>query len=453
MNATLTAIWDSLRSSFWFVPSLMLTFGVALGLVMPWVDTQLSLLDDWPWPWLETTGEASRATLAAMAGALMTVTGVVFSVTMVTLSLTTSQFGSRLVRSFSEHNISQFALGTFLSTSVYCLLVLKSVRTVSGSEFAPHLSTAIGVVASICSLILLIAFIHATNHSIQAQSVVRAVAQDLQSAIDWLFPEPLEDGDQPDRPAGDVDPGQLFDRMHATSIRCTSEGYLQGFDAHGLCQLAKEQNTAIRMLARPGDFISCGTVIAEFQSAEVNPEELSDRFNGQLIVGIRRTPRQDLECAILELVEVAVRALSPGINDPFTAVAVIDYLSASLRKLAGRKTPSSYRFDEDGSLRLIIIPTTFTEVFETAFRQIRQYGCSSPAILIRLLEAFANIAEATPRKKDREMIQRHGKMVLRAGKENVSEPFDLEAIEERYERLQSKLRLPDSGESKGEGDP
>ena len=176
MKTWLAATWDSLRRGFWFVPTLLTLLALASAALLPIVDAALDIEKQTYFAWLATTASAARATLASLVGALVTIAGVVFSITMVTLSLTASQFGSRLLRTFMNQNVTQVTLGAFLGTSIYCLVILKALPSGEGDAHVPHLSVALGMALAVTCLGLLIFFIHNIAGSIQAQDVVRTVA-------------------------------------------------------------------------------------------------------------------------------------------------------------------------------------------------------------------------------------------------------------------------------------
>lgn len=431
-------LWDHWRSSFWFLPSLLTVVAVALGVGLPMVDERLNLERRQGWGWLVTTGPAARATLSSLSGALITVSGVVFSTAVVVLSLTTSQFGPRLLRSFLSRNATQTTLGVFLGASVYSLLILKSVRTAEGSAFVPHLSVAVAVVGGIGSVVIFIYFIHGVSQSIQAQSIVMAVAHDLDRAIDTLFPETLGEGAAASQNA----PPTRED--FGGAIPANHEGYVQGIAEEELMAAAEDYDAVIWIERRPGHFATRGVPIARVSPESALDEHLVEKVNSAFIVGGRRTPRQDVECAILELVEVAVRALSPGINDPFTANACIDRLGAALSRLAQREVPIPYRRNEAGQLRVIGCPVRFPAALDAAFNQIRQYGRAYPSVLIRLLDALAVTASLADRESDRAAILRHADMILRASERHVDEENDRGDVKERYRQLQEILTLPEA---------
>lgn len=441
MKMYLLNLWDAARSSYWFVPSLFAIGALLLSLFMPRID---SLIVDLEWKipeWILTTTDAARATLSALAGAMIAVTGTVFSITVVTLSMTSQQFGPRLLRRFMYDLTTQVTLGVFLSTGLYCLLLLRSVDQ-HGDASVPHLAILTAVVMAVTSMAMLIGFIHHVAMLIQAPHVVAAVARDLDDAIVRLFPERIGEPATSKRFEGDTVQAQESKLGERSSVVLSErEGYIQAIDGDMLLQLARERQFVLRLRSRPGDFITIGTPLADVWSDERPEEEdefadLGSPFNDAVIAGVRRTPRQDVECAIDELVEVAVRSLSPGINDPFTAMNCIDRLGASLGRLAERKLSSPYRYDADGRLRVIARPVSFADVLDAAFNQIRQYGRESVAVSIRILEALTSIADHAQRDEDRKAIQLHGEMTARS-RESFDEEFDQRTVDERFLRLRN----------------
>ncbi|MEZ6111920.1 MAG: DUF2254 domain-containing protein [Pirellulaceae bacterium] len=438
MNAYLINLWDRLRTSFWFVPAVMGIVAVAASFALPVVDERV---DDRYLTWIDTTTLAARSTLSAIAGAMMTVTGTVFSITVVTLSLTSQQFGPRLLRTFMDDFITQFSMGAFLSTGLYCLMILRIVE--EHEEIGPPLiSVAVAVLLTLFSMSVLIYYIHHVALAIQAPHVIVAVARDLDHSIDRLFPQHIgqpADDDELDETRAAEQQRQLGEVFHMAC--CDREGYIQAIDAVGLMHLATSRDLVIQLRKRPGHFVSREGPLAEVWN--VSDNELGDverQLNECVIVGRRRTPRQDVECAIGELVEVAVRALSAGINDPHTAISCIDRLGAAMGRLAERRPPRPLRCDDDGRLRVIAPNFTFPDVLDAAFNQIRQYGGGSPAVMIRLLEILANVMQRAIRAEDRSAILRHADMTLRAIEANITEEEDLKVVRERYGRVAASVR-------------
>lgn len=445
MKTYLLNVWDTWRSSYWFVPTLFAVGAVLLSLTVPLLDGSIAQ-SGWSQPeWIRTTTPTARATLSAMAGAMMAVTGTVFSITIVTLSLTSQQFGPRLLRRFMYDLPTQVTLGVFLSTGLYCLLVLRIVEHHEGGAGAPHLSVLVAVMLSVLSMAMLIVFIHHVAMLIQAPHVVAAVTRDLDDAIARLFPEEIGDAvddEQRNNDHGRDQAARLGENYPV--VRSTQDGYIQAIDMDSLMRMACERDLLLRLHSRPGNFISTGSPLADVwtcgepSAEDWNVGDLTATLNETVIVGIRRTPRQDVECAIEELVEIAVRALSPGINDPFTAMNCIDRLGAALGRLSERKLPTVYRCDGEGSLRIIVRTVSFANAVDAAFNQIRQYGHNSVAVTIRLLEALASVAEHVQRDEDRDVVKLHAEMVSRHA-ESFSEEHDKGEIFERLQRVYSLL--------------
>jgi uncharacterized membrane protein len=442
MKTYLLNLWDSLRSSYWFVPSLCALGAILLSVLFPLLDAAIARAG-WSLPeWVRTTTPAARATLSVMAGSMVAVTGTVFSITIVTLSLASQQFGPRLLRRFMYDLVTQVTLGVFLSTGLYCLLILRVVETHAGGTAIPHFSVLLAVLLSVLSMATLIVFIHHVAMMIQAPHVVAAVAHDLDDSIARLFRQETQEESDEDQSGGN--PEALSDRQRNSEqlreqagrlrgglvVGSTQDGYVQAINESGLMQLACDRDLLLHMRAQPGDFIATGTPLADvLMSVEVQADnsladELSRTLNESVVAGIRRTPRQDPECAIEELVEIAVRALSPGINDPFTAMNCIDRLGAALGRLSEGELPSGYRYDDTGSLRLVIGRTSFASALDTAFNQIRQHSQDNVAVTSRLLQALASIAEHVQSEEDREVVELHTEMVARHI-ENFAEGYDI----------------------------
>ncbi|MEZ5365498.1 MAG: DUF2254 domain-containing protein, partial [Bryobacterales bacterium] len=384
-----------------------------------------------------TSAATARTTLATTAGAMIAATGTVFSITMVTLSLTSQQFGPRLLRRFMTDRTTKYALGLFIATGFYCLVALRLVRKEDENVDALHISAVLAVLLAALSMAMLIAFINHVIHNIQAPEIVASVAGDLDDAIERLFPEELDEDhkpltDPPNKPGG------------GHEVRSTQEGYIQAVSVESLVEYACAHRMLIELCVRPGAFISSSTKIAQVWPSEGDAWELpegeaiKETINDAIIVGVRRTPRQDVGAPVAELVEVAVRSLSPGINDPFTAMSCIDRLGASLGFLAGRETPSPYHRDEDGRVRLLFASETLPELLDDAFHQIRRFGRGNVSIALRLLDALESVARSTDSEEDHEAIRRHVELVVR-GAEDIPEERDRLLVEARADRVLAEI--------------
>jgi len=443
MRARLQKYWDRISSSFWFLPSLLVVGAVAVAWGAVAIDEVVTerWLRTWGWGY---TGSPQGATalLGAIAGSMITVAGLVFSLTLVALTLASSQFGPRLLRNFMRDATNQFVLGTFVATFLYCLLVLRTIRGTDGETFVPHLSISLAVLLAVGNVAVLIYFIHHVAMSIQADELVARLGAELVQRIDRLFPEPID----PERPRSADQPGALglpedFER-DARPIRSAEDGYLQYVDPDELVATAQEGDLVLRVLWTPRHYVVADEPLVLAWPAERLTDALADRARSAFVLGNQRTPAQDVEFVIDQLVEVAVRALSPGVNDPFTAIRCIDRLGSALSRLVRREMPSRVRRDAAGRVRVVGPPVTFPMLADTAFHQLRQNARTSAAVTIRLLEMIDVVAGFATRPEDRLALRRHAEMIAAGARDGLPEVVDRQAVEERLAAVQQRLDSP-----------
>lgn len=439
VSAHLAHLWESLRTSYWFVPALMTAGSIGLSLLTVHLDqaTGSSWVESAGWVW-SGSPEGARQVLSTIAGSMITVAGVTFSITIVSLTLASSQFGPRLLRSFVRDLGNQVVLGTFISTFVYCLLVLRTVRGMDDAEFVPNLSVTLGVAFALSSLGVLIYFIHHISSAIQAEHLIAAVAGELRESIEGMFPEKLgEPG-----PEADDQPPAIDLSEEGNRIVAESSGYIQAVEEPALMDLSVKEDLVLELLKVPGDFVPAGGALARAWPVRRAGGEIEERIRGAFIIGRRRSPAQDPEYIAHQLVEIGVRALSPGINDPFTALTCLDWLGAALRLLAGRRIPSPYRYDEQRRLRVVVAGTDFPKMADASFNQIRQYGRSSVSVLLRLLDTIASVAPCTRRGEDRVCLRKHADKVIADARKTLDNQSDLREVEERYAAALHSLAAP-----------
>ncbi len=435
MRTRLAALWERLRTNFWFVPALMTAAAAVLALGMVWLDHAIGDRGLDAATWIYTgSAEGARSLLSTLASAMITVAGVVFSITIVALTLASSQLGPRLLRNFMRDFGNQVTLGTFIATFVYCLLVVRTVRGSDGAEFVPHVSVTVAIVLALASLGVLIYFIHHAAASIQAPNVIAAVGGELEEAIDRLFPEAMgaeaaaaEDaaGDAA-APPNPVDPD-------ARSVASEATGYVQVIDDERLMRLAVEGDVVVQLLRRPGHFVAPHLPLASVRPAARCDDALAAAVRDTVVIGSQRTVAQDVEFAVDQLVEVAVRALSPGVNDPFTAIQCVERLGAALARLADRRIPSPYRRDGAGRLRVIAYPWTFPALLDAALNQIRQHARSSVAVSMALLEAITSVAALVRRPADRAALLAQAEIIEGQASCAAPEPRDRADLRRCYE--------------------
>ncbi len=427
MKTFLSTWWERISSSYWFLPSLLALGAIIFSAVTLHIDTNINPKWARETAWIWAGGaEGARSVLATIASSTITVAGVVFSITVVTLTLASSQFGPRLLRNFMSDRGTQLVLGVFVATFLYCLLVLRAIRGMDQVTVVPFLSVTCGLVLAVTSVGFLIYFIHHISTSIIAENVIGRVASDLQGDIDRLYPERLDGTNGDEKPPEKLPDG--FEKK-AKPIESRESGFIQAIALDNLFELAREKNLVLRLPRRPGNFIAEGALLAEvvFESGEGNFD--SQEILRHFFFGRHRTPTQDIEYSIDQLVEVAVRALSPGINDPFTAITCIEWLGASLIRVAQRSMPSCRRYDENDQLRIITSATDFQGIADAAFNQVRQYGCKSVAVTIRLLEVLGRIGPHLVRQSDRTILVGHARKVRDDGTAAATNEDDRRAIE------------------------
>jgi uncharacterized membrane protein len=393
---------------------------IALSTVMLYLDRRFadrSPSDSW---WLYGgDAEGARVVLSTIVTSMISVTSVVFSITIVALTLAAGQFGSRVLRNFMRDRGNQITLGTFIATFVYAMLVLRTIRGRDDAMFVPPLAMSVGMLLVFLSVGVLIYFIHHVASSIQADSVVGSIARETEEAIERLFPAAIgkEDPGHERPEAGKRGGTRLPTRFEADAkaVRASRGDHLQIVDQEKLMDLAVENDLVVRLQARPGDFVVQGGVFADvWKDGDLDPE-LLDEVREVFVLGESRSLQQDAEFGILQLVEVAVRALSTGINDPFTAITCVDRISSLLCRLSGRTFPGAERFDDDGRLRVVADTSSFGGFVDSGFNQIRQNAEHSMAVLIRMLEALESIGNQVSTDEERRVLKRHAALVMEVG--------------------------------------
>jgi uncharacterized membrane protein len=322
---------------------------------------------------------------------------------------------------------NQAALGTFVGTFTYCLLVLRTVNGTESDRFIPHFAVVLGLLFALASLGMLIYFIHHIADSIQADSVIATVAAELRDVIPRRFPKR---GDRKEH-AGTLPDG--FD-SDSCPVPARHGGYIQAVDVGRLVEIARRRDLVARVTLRPGHFAIPGDGVARIGPSGRVDDDVIRAVQRCFIVGRQRTLDQDVEFAFDQLVEVAVRALSPGVNDPFTAISCVDRLGEGLSALAGREVPSPFHHDAGGRLRVVTDHSTIPGIFDAAFHQVRQSARGNVAVTIRMMEVLALLAGRTRDSEFLGAVTRHAVLVRRTA-EALSDPDDRADVEERYRHV------------------
>jgi uncharacterized membrane protein len=408
MKTNLRKIWDTLKSGYWFVPLAMM----GLALILWWgtssLDNIISTGEKKAIAWLYVSNaDSMRTLLLTIAGAIIGIVGVVFSIIMVPLSIASSQFGSRLLRAFLRDTGTQITLGTFTATFIFCMAVLLRLSG-QATQPLPQISVNVALLLGLISFAVLIYFINHVAISIQSPVLVARVSKELHSAIYHDLPDQLNEvsasspNDSSSKTLADI---ALSDCM----VMAEGSGYVQvRFDDRWM-RLACQHNITLKLLSEPGDFVAKGTPLAiVWPSTDIN--KIDKLVNAAYVLSSIRTLVQDVTFGINELVEVAVRALSPAINDPFTAMTCLDWLGSAFCEMCTRTFPAAVLFDHNGKPRVIRNPVTFTCLADAAFNQIREYGRESMAVTLRLMETIKVVARCARTEEQRQSLFYHAQL-------------------------------------------
>jgi len=432
----LRAWLDRLRSSLWFVPTVLVVGAVVLALVLIEIDVGSEWADRWPRLFGAGAG-ATRAMLSAIASSMITVAGVVFSITVVALTLASSQYTSRILRTFMRDRSSQAVLGIFLGVYAYCLVVLRTIRGGDEGAFVPSLAVIVGVLLAFVAIGFLIFFIHHISSSIQATSIIKAAADETLDAIDRLFPDRLGEASDP-ATTRTIEHALEVDQRPWRPIAAVRTGYVQGVDNEGLLAFARERNALLRMERGVGEFIVEETPLVSIRGDEALQAGAEKDLDRVYTIGRQRTMMQDAGLGVRQIVDVALRALSPGSNDTTTAVTCVDYLSAALARLAARHFESPYRLDE-GTLRIITRGPSFRSLLGEAFDQIRQNAAGNVAVLIGLLRAVEVVAGRTQDPDRLQALRQQADLVAGVAAHTIPEMHDRAGITAVLTRLETTL--------------
>ena len=382
---------EAVRSSYWFVPAVMAMIGVALGILIVWFDAGPGedLLSGLGW-YQSAKPDGAREVLSTIAGSMITVAGVVFSITIVAIAYASSQYGPHVLSNFMSDRGNQVTLGTFIATFLYCIVLLRTIRG-GESDFVPQIGVVLGLLLAVCSIGVFIYFIHHVTQSIHINTVAANIGRQLIASIEDRYPACL--GEPPDQDPSEGEVGLAERQVVAQTWQIASEssGYIQGVDERQLMDIAVRHDLVLRLLHRPGDYVHEGRALLEAVSARFLGDEATERLRECYSIGTRRTPRHDLDFLVDQLVEIAGRALSTGVNDPTTAATCLDWLGAGASEMARRRLPSPLRMDEQGSLRAIARGEDFEGFVDRAFGALRQYSARDRNAAIHLLRTLAQV--------------------------------------------------------------
>ncbi|NNC96027.1 MAG: DUF2254 domain-containing protein [Chitinophagales bacterium] len=425
MKSKIKYFWFLLKGSFWFLPIVIIGLSQGAAVLMIYLDTTFNYQPEGfiRYFFLDSV-DSARSVLSIIAAAMIGVAGTVFSITLVALTLASSQFGSRLLRNFMYDRLNQVVLGTYVSTFAYCIIILKTVRSESFT-FTPNFSVLLAIFLALGNIILLIIFIHHISISIQADRVISDVGSELSRGIRRLFPVKMGEG----KDENDLDRNALLTNLeYQYSLNCKKDGYLQSIDNESLIRSAKKNEVVVELNHRPGHYLVEGIQLLKVYSSKPVENEAIENLHDAFVYGDIRTPHQDAEFAIHQLVEIAARALSPGVNDPYTAIACIDKLTSSMGYLTKVSFPKSIRLDDDQEIRVLTSPSSFESMMDASFNQIRYFAVGSPAVLSKLMQSFVTINKLAETEEQKIAITRHVGRLLKAAENSVDDGYYIQEI-------------------------
>jgi uncharacterized membrane protein len=431
---------EALRTNLWLVPTVEVVTATALFVLTLTLDRAVygGALTIPAWM-LSGTADAARQILTAIAAAVMTVVGVVFSITIVALTLASTQFGPRMLRNFIRDRGTQLTLGTFVATFVYAILVLVAVSPGTHGDFVPHISIIVSLMLMVVDLAVLIYFINHIANQIQLPQVIAGIAKDLSEA---LAAQCAGNGSSD---ADEHESGVSTDELIATMNRLggvvatPASGYLQFIRHHTLVRIAAEVDAVIHLPYRPGHFLVAGHPLALVLPATA-VAQVAEHLDRAHVTGPYRTLTQDVSFGIDQLVEIALRALSPAVNDTFTALTCIDWLGDILCKIAAVWRPNRVHRDQHGVVRLISDQVSYDRLVQRSFEKIRQAGQGMPAVMIRQLDALGKIMEQTTHPDQIQVLLDQAAMIHRACHASVPEAGDQADVDRRYQELLANQR-------------
>lgn len=388
---------ETFRNSYWFIPTLMLISSLIISLQMLEIENDIKkVLGDYL-PWVVMIDSKGMGdVLSVIAGSIMTVTGVVFSITMVTLTLASSQFGPRLLRNFLRDRVSQLTFGSFLATFLYCVMILSTVT----KDSIPQGASLFAIFLVLINMFILIYFIHHTATSIQVSSIIESVADEYNEVFEDLYNNNLEKN----KPF--ISSKELTHKFKNISnnhkeIISANEGYIRLINYNETLNILNKNDTYFKIDTIAGDYVYKGQVLGTITPAghinEITIKKLRECF----VIGKQRTPIQDLRYLISQLTEIALRALSPGINDPLTAIECIQKYGSFLLSSLNQDISSNNRIDSQGKVRIIGKGLNYETLLNECFNPIRIYGTSHVKVTETILNILIFLLEIAKQKEDK----------------------------------------------------
>jgi uncharacterized membrane protein len=421
----------NLRGGFLVRPlAIAITLGGA-GAILSWLEETFPVLSSWMPAVLfpsHADPQVAQVILGGIAASIMTVVSIVFAILLMTLTLASMQFSPRIIVSFARDRVTQWTLGLFLGTFCYCMAALPSARSLP-QPFAPVATVLGAMLLAVVCVGWLLFFINHISHAISVSHIVDRIAAETEAIIDQMMPWPRRDSGRGDQ---GLTPQYVWD----TPVLSDASGYIRFVDISRLVSLAKTCHVKLLVVRRVGLFVPAGTpLLLVHRGNRLTPDaihELRQAFE----LGPSRTLQQDVEFGILQIVDIALKAISPAVNDPSTAISCVDQLSRIMIRFAAKEPPAGLLYDPPGVFRVSIPWKDFDELLTSAFEQIRLYAKADSAVSLRILRAVGDIATTTPIPSLRELLCALGKRIVDGCGEKLGEE-ELNPLRSRLAALQN----------------
>src|ERR1700722_19616496 len=397
----------NLRGGFLIRPLIIALVLGGLGALLSWLEEEFPAASAWVPTAIfpsHADPQVAQVILAGIAASMMTVVSIVFAILLMTLTLASMQFSPRIIVSFSKDRVTQWTLGIFLGTFSYCMAALPAARSLP-RPFAPVATVLGAMFLALACVAWLLFFIHHISQAISVSHIVERIASETEAVIDEMMPEPR-------RAEHPIESGWAESSTWETPILSDRSGYIRFVDIPNLSALAKYNHVKVHLFRRVGQFVPAGTPLFMVHRGSRLPAEAIAELRDTVELGPSRTLQQDIEFGILQIVDIALKAISPAVNDPSTGVTCVDHLSRILIRFASRELPAGLLYDPPGVLRVTIRWADFDRQLNSAFEQIRMYSKSDIAVSLRLLRALSDIATATEDSSIRRMLCEQGKRVV-----------------------------------------
>ncbi len=432
-------LWEKLCTTVWFIPTIVSTALVILAVLLWSLD---QYLDTYTWSWtnsfrIGTSG--IRQVLVVAAGAIISLTGVVFSISVVALTLAATQFGSKILYKFLRDTLNKIVLGLLIGSFLFCFSLLVFIDTNSELNYdIPIISFVGSLLLTVIAIAGLVFFTHRISTTIQADQMIALIGEELNQSIEQTL---IDCGSQPDLKTAEQRWRIFTPTTKTETVFSVASGYIEYIDFAKLIFIAEEKKQRFELLCRHGDFVIEGSPVIKIFNVDHCNAAYRSALLSCLSLGRKRTPVNDIEFGIMQLLQIALRALSPGTNDSMTAVSCIDWLSSSIGQMINKNFPINYMEDQAGILRIKKCELDFDGTINVMFHTLRQNSKGNEMIMIHLLEAISRILQVCKRQAYAEVLFHHAKLILETSEESFQSDLDTKEIIKRFEKCQASYSL------------